>query len=77
MIGTLLVNTSHLSRFEVGVDQLLSQTVQFLPFPPFYFSYNFTDTYLGSFPFFKVTLNTPGNMDGSVTVMLNGIEVYR
>jgi len=37
-------------RFEVGVDQLISQTV---------------------------TLNTPGTMDGSVTVMLNGNEVYR
>merc|ERR550532_6034 len=37
-------------RFEVGVDQLISQTV---------------------------ILNTPGTMDGSVTVMLNGNEVYR
>jgi len=37
-------------RFEVGVDQLLSQ---------------------------KVTLNTPGAMDGSVVVMLDGVEVYR
>ena len=38
MMGTLLFSTSHLSRFEVGVDQLISQTVQFLPFPPSYFN---------------------------------------